>query len=286
MSVPGIDVSDFQHPVNWSAVANQGIKFALIKATEGKSFRADTFQDKWQQARSVGILRGAYHFFRPTRTGEDQADNFLQALNLAGGLEANDISPVLDIEVKDGISGEVIRERCLTWLAKVEAETGRKPIIYTGASYGDTNLSVNAQFADYPLWVAHYTRGKPWVPGRWKTCAIWQYTDKGNVKGISGNIDLNWFNGSLDALVTFATGDSSQVRNDSLFDNLINRGDEGEVVRKVQQLLIAKGYDVGSTRADGDFGANTEAAVTRFQRDNNLPITGIVDPATFEKLSQ
>ncbi len=285
MSVPGIDVSDYQDPINWSAVANQGIKFALIKATEGKSSKADTFKDKWQQAKSVSILRGAYHFFRPTKTGEEQADNFLQALNLAGGLEANDISPILDIEVKDGVSAEHIRERCLKWLEKVEAETGRKSIIYTGSSYGKDNLSANTQFADYPLWVAHYTMGKPSVPGRWKTCAIWQYTDKGKVKGISGNVDLNWFNGSLDALTAFAKGDSSQVRNDSLFDNLINRGDEGEAVRQVQQLLIAKGYEVGDARADGDFGANTEVAVTRFQRDNNLPITGIVDPATLEKLN-
>lgn len=285
MSVPGIDVSDYQDPVGWTAVASQGIKFALIKATEGKSTRADTFKDKWQQAKSVGILRGAYHFFRPTRTGEDQADNFLQALNSAGGLEANDISPVLDIEVKDGVSADLIRERCLIWLDKVEAETGRKSIIYTGASFGDTNLSVNTQFAEYPLWVAHYTLGKPWVPGKWKTCAIWQYADEGKVKGIRGNVDLNWFNGSLDALKTFATGDYSQVRSDAVFDNLVNWGDKGTAVRQVQELLIAKGYDVGSKGADSDFGVNTAAAVTRFQRDNNLPINGIVDPATLEKLN-
>ncbi|MEP0914745.1 peptidoglycan-binding protein [Leptolyngbya sp. GB1-A1] len=286
MSVPGIDVSDFQDPVNWSTVASQGINFALIKATEGKSFRADTFRDKWRDAKTAGILRGAYHFFRPNRTGEDQADNFLQALDSAGGLGVDDISPVLDIEVKDGVSSDVIRERCLIWLAKVEAETGRKAIIYTGSSFGKTNLSANAKFADYSLWVAHYITGKPEVPGRWKTCAIWQYTDKGKVKGISGNVDLNWFNGSTDALKAFATGDNSQIRSDSLFDDLLNRGDEGEAVRQVQQLLITKGYDVGPSRADGDFGANTESAVTRFQRDNNLPITGIVDPATLEKLSQ
>ncbi len=268
MSVPGIDVSDYQNPVDWPIVASQGVKFALIKATEGKSTKANTFQDKWQQSKSAGILRGAYHFFRPTRTGEDQADNFLQMLNLVGGLEADDISPILDVEVKDGISAEEIRKRSLKWLEKVETATGRKPIIYTGASYGNDNLSANVLFADYPLWVAHYTRGKPWVPGRWNTCAIWQYTDKGKVKGIRGNVDLNWFNGSIDALRAFSTGDYSQLRSESLFDDLINRGDESDAVKQVQQLLIAKGYDVGSLGADSDFGAATESAVSRFQRDN------------------
>lgn len=284
MSIPGIDVSDHQDPVDWSTLAGQGIKFAFIKATEGKTFKADTFQDKWLKAKSAGILRGAYHFFRPSRTGTEQADNFLAALTRAGGLGANDIAPVLDIEVKDGISSLEIRNRCLVWLDKVEAATGRKPIIYTGSSFGNDVLGPEPKFANYPLWVANYTLSKPWVPVRWNNCAIWQYTQEAKVKGISSKVDLNWFNGSETALQAFATGNVSQINGDSLFSDLINRGDEGEVVKDVQRKLIAKGLDIGLDGADGDFGSLTEAAVRRFQRSNNLPINGIVDPATYAKL--
>ncbi len=55
-----------------------------------------------QQAKSANILRGAYHFFRPTKTREDQADNFLQALELAGGLEANDCHLFQTLKLKMG----------------------------------------------------------------------------------------------------------------------------------------------------------------------------------------
>ena len=284
MSIPGIDVSDYQDPVNWSDLARQGIKFAFIKATEGRASKAATFKDKWQKAKSVGILRGAYHFFRPSRTGEEQADNFLDALSGAGGLGANDIAPVLDIEVKDGVSSPEIRKQSLIWLSKVEAAIGRRPIIYTGSSFGNDVLGSEPKFANYPLWVANYTLSKPWVPARWTSCAIWQYIQEAKVKGISSKVDLNWFNGSEAALQAFATGNVSQVNGDSLFSDLINRGDEGDAVKDVQRKLIAKGFDVGPDRDDGDFGSLTESAVRRFQQANNLPINGIVDPATYAKL--
>jgi lysozyme len=288
MSIPGIDLSDFQDVdlAGWSSLAIQGIKFALIKATEGRTFQAHSFQDKWQHSKSAGILRGAYHFFRPSRTGEEQATNFLNTLNEVEGLGPDDIAPVLDIEVRDGISSPEIRRRCLVWLEKVEQATGRKPIIYTGSSFGNDVLGSEPKFADYFLWVANYTQGKPWVPGGWTNCAIWQYTDAGKVKGISGNgnVDLNWFNGPESALRAFATGDGTQINSDSLFSDLIHRGDEGDAVKDIQQKLIAQGFPLGPLGADGDFGAFTEAAVRGFQRANNLPINGIVDPATLNKL--
>lgn len=284
MSIPGIDVSDFQDPVDWPALVSQGIKFTFIKATEGKTFKADTFKDKWQKAQSAGLLRGAYHFFRPSKTGSEQANNFLATLSSVGGLAAQDFSPVLDIEVKDGVSSLEIRKRCLDWLDQVESSTGRKPVIYTGSSFGNDILGSEPKFANYPLWVAQYTPSKPWVPARWSKCAIWQYTQEGRVKGISGNVDLNWFNGSDTALQAFARGDTSQLNGDSLFSDLINRGDDGPAVKDVQNRLIAKGFDLGPRGADGDFGRFTQTAVMRFQNANNLPVNGIVDPATLLKL--
>lgn len=51
-------------------------------------------------------------------------------------------------------------------------------------------------------------------------------------------------------------------------------------VRAAQQALIAKGYNVGSTGADGILGTNTRQAITRFQADNGLPQTGVLNDAT------
>jgi lysozyme len=284
MSVHGIDVSDHQPRVDWQTLKDANIEFTFIKVTEGKTWKAETFKTKWQESKNAEILRGAYHFFRPQRTGEEQAKNFLEMLDSVGGLNGDDLAPVLDLEVRDGVTSLTIQDRALEWLKTIESKTKRKPIIYTSPGFWD-GLSVSSSaFADYPLWLAHYRLGRPNIPGKWKTSAIWQYTEEGRVKGVEGKVDLNWFNGSLDGLKGFATGDISGVKSDSTFDNLINRGDTGAAVKEVQRLLMAAGYDVGMWKDDGDFGAQTEAAVERFQRDRHLPINGIVDPATLAKL--
>lgn len=62
----GIDVSDYDEFVNWQQVRSAGFSVAFAKATEGGTFRADTFSGNWRRMKGAGIIRGAYHFFRPT----------------------------------------------------------------------------------------------------------------------------------------------------------------------------------------------------------------------------
>ncbi|MFJ8140894.1 protein kinase [Streptomyces sp. NPDC096013] len=58
-------------------------------------------------------------------------------------------------------------------------------------------------------------------------------------------------------------------------------GDSGKRVLQVQCMLVKRGYDVGSTGVDGDFGAGTESAVQSFQSDKLLTADGIVNRATW-----
>jgi lysozyme len=60
--IHGIDVSKFQGDIDWNAVANSGIKFAWIKATEGGDYADARFQANWEGAKAAGIPHGAYHF--------------------------------------------------------------------------------------------------------------------------------------------------------------------------------------------------------------------------------
>lgn len=62
------------------------------------------------------------------------------------------------------------------------------------------------------------------------------------------------------------------------------KGNAGEEVRALQILLMGRGYDVGKAGADGDFGANTKAAVMAFQRDNGLDVDGIAGKDTIGAL--
>lgn len=195
----GIDVSHWQGTIDWNAVAANGVEFAFIKATEGGDYVDPRFAANWDGARQAGVVRGAYHFFRPQTDAVAQAAHFLATVHLSPG----DLPPVLDVEVTDGRSADVVAEGVRTWLREVERATGRRPIVYTRASFW--TAQVGGGLGGYPLWVAHYGVSSPNIPGGWSGWTFWQHSDAGRVNGIGGDVDLNWFNGGraeLDAFVS------------------------------------------------------------------------------------
>lgn len=62
--------------------------------------------------------------------------------------------------------------------------------------------------------------------------------------------------------------------------NTLKKGSTGADVKKLQQSLIDKGYDLGKTGADGKYGAKTQAAVTQYQKDNKLTVDGMAGKQT------
>lgn len=65
---------------------------------------------------------------------------------------------------------------------------------------------------------------------------------------------------------------------------MIAKGDEGPAVKAMQRLLIANGYSCGRCGADGDFGADTDAAVRKFQKAKNIDVDGICGTDTWTYL--
>ncbi|NJK52148.1 MAG: hypothetical protein HC936_03745 [Leptolyngbyaceae cyanobacterium SU_3_3] len=63
MVLEGIDVSVYQGNIDWATVASQGIYYGFAKATEGASTTDPAFAKNWAGMKSVGLVRGAYHFF-------------------------------------------------------------------------------------------------------------------------------------------------------------------------------------------------------------------------------
>ena len=196
-SVRGIDISRYQGVINWDEVktdriGGENIQFVFIKATEGVSVFDPHFNDNFYQAREKGILRGAYHYFSPSETGERQAQHFIRQVHL----EEGDLPPVLDVEELGGLSSTTLRKEVIKWLEIVETHYGVKPIIYSGNNFKKKHLST-PEFRAYPFWIAHYYKDKLDYDGDW---VFWQHTDLGDVKGIEGEVDLNIFNGSLNDL--------------------------------------------------------------------------------------
>ncbi|MDB4965504.1 MAG: putative rane protein [Myxococcales bacterium] len=202
--VYGVDVSNYQGAsINWSSVKGAGRVFGFAKASEGTGYTDVAFAHNWPGMRSAGVLRGAYHFFRPGTDGVAQADHFVNVINAQGGVQAGDLPPVADVEVSDSVAAATVIARLHAFLDRVQARTGRVPLVYTANFFWGDYLG-NPNFSGYPLWVANYGPSCPYLPNAWSNWKFWQYTDKASVSGISGGVDGNMFNGTLDDLRAWA----------------------------------------------------------------------------------
>lgn len=198
-TVEGVDVSYYEGSIDWAALKKGGIDFAFIRVSDGEHFVDPEFAHNWAEAKKEGVIAGAYQFFRPEQDPIAQADLLLSHM---GAMDADDLSPVLDVEVSDGVGAGTIVTRIGQWTAHIKSKTGRTPIIYTGPGFWN-GLGTHQDGAD-TLWVANWGVSCPSMPSSWKSWKFWQYTDSGHVSGISGGVDRDRFNGSLAALKAFA----------------------------------------------------------------------------------
>ena len=76
-TVPGIDVSYWNAGIDWPKVRATGQRYVFAKATEGDYYSDTTFDNNWFGAKSAGLLRGAYHFYRCNVDAKKQADYFI-----------------------------------------------------------------------------------------------------------------------------------------------------------------------------------------------------------------
>ena len=193
--VYGIDVSEFQGNINWAAVKAAGKQFAVIRVSDGTGHLDPKFATNWKAAKAAGVAVGAYQFFRPNQSATAQADLLVSHLN-AVGYGANDLPPVVDVEVSDGASDATVMSRVNTWIARVKARTGRLPSLYTSPGFWSGLGNPSPTLLPY-LWVAHWGVSCPTLPPAWGRLRLWQYSSTGSVSGISGHVDLDQYNGSL-----------------------------------------------------------------------------------------
>lgn len=195
--VVGADISMFQGEVDMAALKDQGIRFVIIKATEGSSYKDECFAANWTNAEAAGMPAGAYHFFSFESSGKTQAENFM---NSAGPLEGR-LLPVVDVEfygnyhIDPPAKEDLIRE-LQDYLDALEAEYGVKAMIYTDKKINDKYLK--GTFDEYPKWLRNVyyplslEAGNDWY--------MWQFTDRGELDGYSGHeryIDLDVLNRNI-----------------------------------------------------------------------------------------
>jgi lysozyme len=197
--VRGVDVSRYQGEIDWPVLADQGIDFAFVKATEGSSHVDERFEANWAGAQETDLVVGAYHFLSFESPGETQAANVVEHVPATPGT----LPPVVDAEyygdfAADPPSVAEIRGILDPLLADLEDHYGAPPILYTTQEFRERYLGDD--YDRYPLWIRAVAL-TPDVPRHeWE---FWQYSDRETLDGYSGEeefIDLNVFDGSLDDL--------------------------------------------------------------------------------------
>jgi GH25 family lysozyme M1 (1,4-beta-N-acetylmuramidase) len=215
-TLEGIDVSHYQGAIDWPSVAAAGKRFAIVQATDGETCLDPMYATNHANARAAGTRVTAYHFAEPSSTpGEAivQADWFVNSAALLPG----DLLPALDLEQTGGLSVSDLQAWVGAWLGEVYAKLGVRPMIYASPAFWASSMGDTTMFADQGysvLWIAHWGTSSPTVPaGNWggHGWTFWQYSSCGSVAGISGCVDLDRFNGSDLAGVTFGDGAQSPV---------------------------------------------------------------------------
>lgn len=195
----GCDVSHWQGEINFEKMREAGASFVFLKASQA-TWTDRRFVENYRAARRVGLLVGMYHYLDWSVPAMQQARYF-------AGLLSDyppDIEPVVDYEERKNAPSRLAAVSALNiFVQTIEDLAGRVSMIYTSPGYwreyGDTGES----WARYPLWIAHYGAAKPIVPKPWSDWLFWQYTDRGDGKryGVSSaQIDLNWYNGTVEQL--------------------------------------------------------------------------------------
>ncbi len=189
----GIDVSEWQGDIDFSAVRAAGVEMVYIRAGVGGDYQDPLYRQNYRRAKDAGLLVGLYHYVT-ARTADQARQEARFFASLAGGTQP-DCLLAMDFEAFGSLSRGEIGDVGLAFLEELEAVTGNPCAIYADAS--NARDVFDSRFASYPLWVAAYGVDQPSAGNAWSSWAGWQYADDGQLPGISGRVDLDRFTQAL-----------------------------------------------------------------------------------------
>jgi lysozyme len=193
LRIDGFDLSHFQDEhIDYAAAKRAGAKFLYHKATEGTSFVDVNYSRRRAEAKSAGLLFGAYHFARPTRVNAAaEARHFLAVAKPKPG----DLIPVLDLETRGAGHAVLTTPELTKWVADWFAVVHKAIGVERGMLY--TPFDLNSVPKGTRLWVARYSdsNASPRVPKPFKRFTVRQFSDgrfgvPDSVPGV-GHVDIN-----------------------------------------------------------------------------------------------
>lgn len=191
----GIDVSKWNGEIDWDRVRNAGVEFAIVRAgyrgsVTGSLVEDPCFAANMKGAAASGVPVGVYFFTQAVNEVEavEEASVVLQLVKEY----SLDYPIFIDTEGAggngraDGLDAETRTLVCEAFCRTIE-NAGYKAGVYGSRNWYNNNLYTDRLDNDYCIWLAEY-RSVPLYQGYYQ---IWQYTSKGKVDGIDGNVDMN-----------------------------------------------------------------------------------------------
>lgn len=194
----GIDVSVYQGDIDWRAVKDAGFEFVIMRCgnrgyVTGLMVEDANFKKNIRGALDAGLQVGVY-FFSQALTTEEALDEANFIIDLLDGYDitfpvAYDWEVVIDPDGDTArtayIDPDQLTNNFLVFAQRLEME-GYTPVVYSNKKTAIWKYDL-ARLNGYDIWYAEYN-DTPSLPYKWE---IWQYSSKGSVPGIKGNVDLN-----------------------------------------------------------------------------------------------
>ena len=197
-AMTGVDVSVYQEDIDWKQVKASGVDFAMIRVgfrgygPSGIVSEDSRFRDNIAGALDAGLQVGVYFFSQAINVWEAQEEaNFV--LNVIKDYDVTfpvvfDWERITNASARtDGLPGGTIT-LCARTFCDTVAQAGYTPMVYFNLDLGYLGYDLN-QLKDYGFWLAEYRT----TPTFFYDFDMWQYTAKGSVPGIKGNVDLNLY---------------------------------------------------------------------------------------------
>ncbi len=211
--IKGIDVYSLNGVIDWKRVAASGVKFAMIKASQGRgetpatkklrNFRDGAFTRNITGAASAGIQCGVWHWLTATTVHEAkvEADYFISVIKPYK--DKITLWAAVDVESETYLPRQkaMLTKIVKAFMERVEA-AGFKPMLYTNPNYIINRYTAGA-FNDAEIWLAHYGVTKPYAMPKlriWQMKSVgtesdvangWATSDEGRIPGINAACDVN-----------------------------------------------------------------------------------------------
>lgn len=186
----GIDVSKWQGDINWKKVSTSGIDFAMIRSSFGSTDVDIKLKQNVKGCEKYGIPYGFYHYTyaRSVSEAKKEAKFFLKTIRKY----SPEYPVVLDIEESfyNSMSRKEVTNIITAFMEELE-NAGYFAMIYSGAKFLTDNTYIE-QLTAYDIWVACWGDEERLISNYDYHYGMWQYSSTGKVKGIDGEVDLNY----------------------------------------------------------------------------------------------